>query len=284
MTEIKDMLPDMLSDEQKNTVQMPVEYIKNDLKYCSICNTPRECIIDFLGTEYKMPCICKCQAEEMDREKKQKELEQKKDRNARKTDELIRADAAIRPIATFEENDNLDPENTRHMTEYVREFDRMADMKASLMLFGENGCGKTFFAECIANSLTEKGYFVWYTSLSKLYKAFFSGYKKDWHLLDENLEKTDLLILDDFGSESNNSAMSEVIKEVIHERYFNQKKPILITTNLDPSEMAAQLDASWKPTYERIMEMCVRVHIEGKTRRSQIAREKNAKVRQILGV
>lgn len=47
----------------------PEQYLGEDgLIYCGKCHTPVQCRITFEGRERIMPCICKCQKEERERQ------------------------------------------------------------------------------------------------------------------------------------------------------------------------------------------------------------------------
>ena len=46
-------------------------YVKDGLLYCKNCDTPLETILNFGGTERKVRCICKCEAERIKEEERQ---------------------------------------------------------------------------------------------------------------------------------------------------------------------------------------------------------------------
>lgn len=75
------------------------------------------------------------------------------------------------------------------------------------------------------------------------------------------MQKTPLLVLDDLGRKQELSPYeNEVIYRIVDYRLVAQK-PLIVTTNLAPSEL---LEALWDATYSRLKAMCKFVHLEEK--------------------
>lgn len=259
----------------------PGDYEQDGLLYCGKCHTPRQKRLDILGTERVVPIACKCREEEQEREREADRLMRRKQGIADAINDLINIGAADRPSATFTQNDGRSQKNTDTLLRYVRKFDQVSADNIGLMLYGDAGNGKTFFAECIANALLEQGYFVWMSSIRAISGAMSGNYGENRPYLLRRIQTVDLLILDDFGAERDTSYMNEQVYDVINERY-KAGKPLIVTTNLDPAAMSQEPNITARRIYERVMEMCTPLKVEGGTRRKQNAAGKMKTLKSIL--
>lgn len=113
----------------------------------------------------------------------------------------------------------------------------------SLLFHGTTGVGKTFMCNCIASELIEKGKTVIYQTASNLMEVIEDHkFKKtdEAQLNKENynyLFECDLLIIDDLGTELNNSFTNSELFNIINARMIADKKTI-ISTNLPLSDLA----------------------------------------------
>jgi DNA replication protein DnaC len=118
---------------------------------------------------------------------------------------------------------------------FVRHFNKNHD---NLLLLGNTGVGKTFLANCIAKELLDHGYTVIYLTAFRLFdileKHKFSK-DEDSSLAASNqfdyILECDLLIIDDLGTELNNSFTNSQLYLIINERLLRQKSTI-VSTNL----------------------------------------------------
>ncbi len=113
----------------------------------------------------------------------------------------------------------------------------------SLFFYGPTGVGKTFLSSCIAREILKKGGTVIYKSSSHLMdlaKEITFG-NPDGMTKEEYkfLEKCDLLIIDDLGSELINRFVVSEIYKVINSRIVAGKK-VIISTNLNLKEFLDQ--------------------------------------------
>lgn len=108
----------------------------------------------------------------------------------------------------------------------------------NLLLLGNTGVGKTFLANCIAKELLDKGYTVIYLTAFRLFdileknkfeKDESSSYEASNQF--EYILDCDLLIIDDLGTELNNSFTNSQLYLIINERLLRQKSTV-ISTNL----------------------------------------------------
>ncbi len=113
----------------------------------------------------------------------------------------------------------------------------------SLLFHGTTGVGKTFMCNCIASELIEKGKTVIYQTASNLMEVIEDHkFKKsdETQLSKENynyLFECDLLIIDDLGTELNNSFTNSELFNIINARMIADKKTI-ISTNLPLADLA----------------------------------------------
>ncbi len=108
----------------------------------------------------------------------------------------------------------------------------------NLLFFGGTGLGKTFLSSCIAKELLSKEYTVFYQTASKIidivenYKFYRKDVNYDIENAMENIYSSDLLIIDDLGTEARTAYSTSAIFDIVNSRLLNQKK-MIINTNLD---------------------------------------------------
>ncbi len=123
--------------------------------------------------------------------------------------------------------------------EYAKNFDG----KTNLLMIGSTGLGKTHLSSAIAKEVIEKGYTVVYESAQNIFDLFED--KKFGRKPDADTEKfvtSDLLIIDDLGTENITQLTVSVLYNLLNER-INKCKAMIISTNLSPDE----LKLSYKP-------------------------------------
>lgn len=117
--------------------------------------------------------------------------------------------------------------------EYVENFEKKG---GNLIFTGSTGVGKTFLTNCIAKALIDQYQSVIYLSSNDLFDVFS---KNKFHYDTEEKMKDmyqyildcDLLIIDDLGTELNNTFVSSQLFYCINERLL-RKKSTIISTNL----------------------------------------------------
>ena len=110
----------------------------------------------------------------------------------------------------------------------------------NLLFNGGTGLGKTFLSACIACDVAEKGYSVAYESaphlFSKLEKNRFHP-SEDSAQAVAKLENSDLLIIDDLGTELPSQFVVASLYTLVNDRLLAGKATV-ISTNLNISEIA----------------------------------------------
>ena len=130
---------------------------------------------------------------------------------------------------------------------FIRYFD---DRHENLLLYGNTGVGKTFLSNCIAKALLDTAHTVIYLTAFQLVEIL----EENTFGRDEEASGTenmfnyvldcDLLIIDDLGTEMNNSFVTSQLFLCINERLLREKSTV-ISTNLS-------LDVLQKEYSERI--------------------------------
>ena len=124
---------------------------------------------------------------------------------------------------------------------YVRTF---TPASGSLLFMGATGLGKTFLSGCIARAVADKGYSVCYVSAGKLFSDFETEkfrLREDGALTGEYLG-TDLLIIDDLGTEMTTQFTVSALYQVVNGRML-AGKPTIVSTNLPDGELETRYSA-----------------------------------------
>lgn len=255
------------------------DYIKDGLLYCGKCHTRKQRKITICGVEQTVPVVCKCQAEEIKREK---ELQHRRNIEAR-IHQLISEgvyDVGY-STCTFTNDDGADPKISKVCRRYVDKWDKVFAKNIGLLFYGPKGTGKSFMAYAIANALIDKCVPVCITSFPRLLNAAVSIDKRQ-QLIDR-LGNYDLLVIDDLGTERSSDYSLEQMFNIINTRY-TVKKPLIVTTNLSLDTLSNPSDLAYSRIYDRILEMCpVQLKMTGESRRAAIAKQQAEEARRILG-
>lgn len=112
----------------------------------------------------------------------------------------------------------------------------------NLLFFGATGLGKTFLCNCIAKHLLDHGYTVVYQTAFRIIDTIsnyrFTNPKTDSMKMEYDfLITSDLLIIDDLGTEMINSFTNTELFNIINSRLLQDKKTI-ISTNFTPAQIS----------------------------------------------
>ena len=119
---------------------------------------------------------------------------------------------------------------------YANEF---SEDSPSLFFYGNTGLGKTFLSSCIAKKVILKGHSVVFRSILKVFDDALSEHfgKKTGNTLDK-LRDSDLVILDDLGSEFS-SQSDPILYQILNDR-VNMHKPTIISSNMTLQQLNAR--------------------------------------------
>ncbi|MDO5559307.1 MAG: ATP-binding protein [Oscillospiraceae bacterium] len=129
--------------------------------------------------------------------------------------------------------------------EHCKKYAETFSLKSpNILMAGKTGLGKTHLSLSIAEKLLQKGWNVLYDSainyLMQIEKEHFGKTSDNTDTLQILLD-TDLLILDDLGSEYETSFYTSTIYNIINTR-LNKSLPTIISTNLTPIELEKRYD------------------------------------------
>lgn len=260
----------------------------DELKVCPKCGGKKEVLIEIFGAERKVSCLCPCEVEERDR---LEEIEKRKQRMHR-LENLRKYSLMGKQFkdCTFKnfKIDNKNKAMRRLGKNYCTKWPEMKEKNMGLLLYGPPGTGKTFLAFCIANELLDNMVPVIAISsiglLGKIKETYNSWGNEGEIEIISSLKNASLLVLDDLGAENSTSWAKEKIYEIIDSRY-RDGKPCIITTNLTREGLKKKLagEDGISRTYDRIVEMCCPVEIEGGSRRAEAAKDKEKIIEKLLG-
>ncbi len=156
-------------------------------------------------------------------------------------------DLLVYPDDYIEETTGQTPrDNMKKILNTVRDFISHFDNTfANLLLYGNTGVGKTFLTNCIAKELLDSSHTVVYLTSLQLFDIL-ETYKFDRDLSYSEkdakisyLLDSELLIIDDLGTELNNSFTSSQLYRCIDTR-LNHHRSTIISTNLSFDDLREQ--------------------------------------------
>lgn len=253
----------------------------NGLLMCGKCHSEKECILTKPdGTTKTVHCACKCSVAQHEKEAEEK---RKRDR-MQYLDSMRRTgfpDAEMREW-TFAKSDHTDQRNETIARKYVANFDAMRKQGTGLLLCGQVGTGKSFLAAAIANELINQGTPCLMTNFSRIISRVSEKFGGDQKYLDD-LNRFDLLIIDDLGAERDTEFTWEKVMNVIDARY-RAGLPLIITTNFEPKDFADRGDIRRQRVFSRLKEMCILLEVKGTDRRSKKMQDKLETAKSLLGL
>ena len=162
------------------------------------------------------------------------------------SDEPIDGDSGNTPLQCMKRN-------MQSVRSFIDNFDDNFD---NILLYGNTGVGKTFLSNCIAAELLKSGHTVIYLTAFQLFDILENcKFHKDEDNIEESNNKfsyildCDLLIIDDLGTEVNNTFVSSQFYLCINERFLRRHATI-ISTNLSLKQIH---DNYSERTYSRIL-------------------------------
>ncbi len=142
--------------------------------------------------------------------------------------------------------------------EYAATFGEESD---NLLMYGGTGLGKTMLSSCIAKEVIDKGFKVYYQPAYRIFSLFESN--KFTNEQDEAVKaqikyifNSDLLIIDDLGTELVTTYTAEVLFDLINTR-INSGKKTIINTNLSLEDIetiySARISSRLMGNYKRLL-------------------------------
>ena len=126
---------------------------------------------------------------------------------------------------------------------HARQFARTLD--GWLVLQGPYGCGKTHLAAAVANFVVDIGVPTLFLTVPDLLDSLRFSYNDPASTFEERFEEircSQLLVMDDFGTENATSWAQEKLFQILNYRYINNL-PLLITTNLSLNQLEGRISS-----------------------------------------
>lgn len=272
-----------ISGLTKKSYMKDGDYIGVDgLLYCGKCNTRKEKNLEWFGMgKRKVAIMCKCESEayEAQKERERRDEEMHSIRRAR-ISSMMDDNFQTATFDNYRTNDNN--ENCLKVAKkYCEEFKKMYESNQGLLFYGTVGTGKSYTAACIANYLLYRQITVVMTSFVKILQEMkgFDQEKED--AFANQLNSVRLLIIDDFGAERSTDYALEKVFGIIDGRY-RAKKPLILTTNLNLSQLKVASDIRYERIYDRIFEMCYPVEFKGLSWRKREAAQRYEETKKLL--
>lgn len=274
---MKEAMGIMIEQISDNVPRSESEYMGEDgLLRCSVCHKKVQTVVEFLGIKKTVRCICDCTKKEMDAHKERERQE------ALERQRMICFAETNMANWTFENDDRSMPNLSTAMQNYVKNFDKFKQEGKGLLLYGSVGTGKTYYAACIANALIDLGYSAYMTNFINLV-SILEDKDTDRKKYLDSLNKYTVLILDDLGAERQTEYVQEKVYAIIDARY-RSGLPFIVTTNLTAEELKKPSDVTHSRIYDRILERCHPVKVEGSSRRRESVKTSFADTQILLGL
>lgn len=256
------------------------DYIGEDgLLYCHKCNTKKQTEVNILGVIRRPMCMCKCEAAKRAAE----EAERQRRAFEEKVKEMRRVgfpEADMRNW-TFANDDMTNEKITKAAQRYVDNFSEFRANGKGLLFYGNTGTGKTFAACEIANALIDKGYPVLVTNFARILNTLQGTFEKQEYI--DSFNNFRLLVIDDLGIERDTAYAKEQVFNIIDSRY-RSGLPMIITTNLTMDKIKNPEDIENRRIYDRILERCFPIEVDGASRRRKAVREDYEAMKSLLGL
>ena len=161
----------------------------------------------------------------------------------------------------------------RRISEYLQTYaNTFSTQSKSLLMMGKTGLGKTHLSLAVVNRVIDRGFNVYYDSaqgvLDRLEKDHFDRNNRD-DALQEDLYRSDLLVIDDLGTEMTTAFTVSALYRLVNER-MNDGLPTIFSTNLTAQELEAKYS---QRLMSRLLGMCDLLQFYGRDVRQQKACE-----------
>jgi DNA replication protein DnaC len=275
------MLKALIEKASKGCHYEEGDYFEYGLLYCGKCHTAKQCRFEAAWGGIMEPYfLCECgmkRREEEEKARKAREFQSE----VRRLRKLGFPDAEMANW-TFANDDGADSKISSIARKYVDNFAEMKKRGKGLLLYGTVGSGKTYIAACIANELINRGRPCLVTNFARITNTLQGMFEGKQRYLDD-LNRLDLLVIDDLSAERDTPFMNEMVFNVIDARY-RSGKPLIVTSNLTSEELMRPNSIDKQRIYSRVLEMCFPVEVKGVDRRKKKLRDDAADMARLLGL
>jgi DNA replication protein DnaC len=146
------------------------------------------------------------------------------------------------------------PEQIRVVRRFTAQISENLDQGNGIWIMGDVGTGKTALAMLVSKAALQASRTVAIYSLPRLLNLIRESIEGEDGVVGflDRLCSVDLLHLDDVGAENRTDWALEQLYSIVNTRYEDGRS-IVMTTNLDPHELAEQIG---QRTVSRLVEMC----------------------------
>lgn len=130
---------------------------------------------------------------------------------------------------------------------------RFDDKPKNILFYGDTGVGKTFLSNCVAKEILDSGRSVIYFTAFQLFDILSKGvFDKDADAIaaHQSIFDSDLLVIDDLGTELSNTFTVSQLFLCVNERILRRRSTI-ISTNLGIGQLTERYS---ERTFSRIMD------------------------------
>ncbi len=267
------MLDFIKENSEKKTKKNDEDYLNAEgLLMCGNCHTAKQITLSGWGTVH---CMCKCESEKDEQERAERQVEQDRIMIARMRGEALR-DIKLHSH-TFANDDGANPALSETARRYAERFEEIRKENCGLLLYGEPGTGKSFYAACIVNALIDRKYSAFMTNVTELTGLCEPVRREE---IKRKLSGCDLVVIDDIGSERGTEFAMEQVYAAIDTRYLSGK-PLIVTTNYPPQKLMEIADIEHRRIYDRIQEICTPIEVKG-VRRKNAGKNRTKTLTEIL--
>ena len=262
----------------------PDDYTENGLLMCGKCRTPKQKAQLFPGKdgtkiERLVPISCRCEAEGLERERAEKEMQEFRARMQELQERFHISDEAYRRF-DFQADDRRNAKVSDTCRRYVEKWMEMKQNNMGVLLYGSVGTGKSFYACAIVNALLDQKVSATVTNFPRLLNIL-QGVRDRQECID-HLQSYQLLVVDDLGTERDSAYGAEQIFNVIDTR-ARSELPLIVTTNMTLEELENPPDVRLARIYDRVLSMCpIRIKMTGESRRAGDAKRRTELARELL--
>lgn len=252
-----------------------IHEIKDEL-FCKKCKGKKFTKIDDTKTYYRISCSC-----EKEEKNKQRKMQERQNFIS-KLERLETNNLVDKTYKKYKFDDDINQNNNilKFCKDYVNEYEFNRKNNNGLLLYGDVGTGKTFYASCIINAFQKQNILATATNTIKLL-SIAGLFKND---LQKNIQDlcnfTEVLLIDDLGAERDTSYSKEIVLNLINSRYESGRLTI-ITTNLNKNQLFNAKDIIDKRISQRAVELCpINFEIVSKSMRLKLSEQKKDRARE----
>lgn len=259
------ILDEISENCKKNFAVNSGDFEKDGVLHCGKCSTPKQCRIEINGTIRTEFCMCECENQTYLQEREELKKMQNLDLLERRRSICFHEHSALYESRFSLDDGEGDRNAFQIFKNYADNFKTALDENHGLLIYGNVGSGKTFAAACIANQAIDNGFTAYFTKFAEIKNNLWNA--KDKQDFVNDICSYDLLLIDDFGTESDSSYTSEIVTNIFDTR-VNKQKPMILTSNLTPEQLKKGGEIEYQRIISRALGNCMAIKYVGDDRRN----------------